>query len=169
VPTRTGEDPRQTLSTVRPPTVIEPGRLIAGRHPCAWGAAEAAQEVRGLLDQGVTLFVDLTEEGELEPYAELVPGTARCVRRPIRDFSAPEPSDLVSMLDLIDVELAAGGIVYVHCWAGCGRTGVVVGAWLVRHGATPHAALDRIAETRGVGCPQTLDQRLLVLEWEAGR
>jgi protein-tyrosine phosphatase len=88
---------------------------------------------------------------------------------PIRDFSVPAPDDLVAILDAIDAELAAGGIVYVHCWAGCGRTGVVVGSWLVRHGLTPHAALERIAEARGLGCPQTLEQRLLVLGWEAGR
>ena len=47
---------------------------------------------------------------------------------PIRDFSVPAPDDLVATLDAIDAELAAGGIVYVHCWAGCGRTGVVVGS-----------------------------------------
>jgi protein-tyrosine phosphatase len=154
---------------MRPATVIDPGRLIAGCHPCAWGGADAPQAVWGLLEQGVTLFVDLTEEGELEPYAEFVPETARCLRRPIRDFSVPARGDLVSTLDAIDVELATGGVVYVHCWAGCGRTGLVVGAWLVRHGAAPNAALDRIAEARGLGCPQTLEQRLLVLDWETGR
>lgn len=154
---------------MRPPTVIEPGRLLAGRHPCALDPADAGQEVHGLLDQGVTLFVDLTQEGELEPYDRLVPETVRYDRRPIRDFSVPTESDLVSTLDAIDVELAAGGIVYVHCWAGCGRTGVVVGSWLVRHGTTPRAALERIAETRGLGCPQTLEQRLLVMSWDAGR
>jgi hypothetical protein len=29
--------------------------------------------------------------------------------------------------------------------------------------------LDRIAETRGLGCPQTLEQRLLVLAWQRGQ
>jgi len=154
---------------LRPPTVIDPGRLVAGRHPCAWGAEDAAGAVSEVLGHGVTLFVDLTQEGELEPYAQLVPATARFERRPIRDFSVPSHEDLVSTLDAIDEELAGGGVVYVHCWAGCGRTGVVVGTWLVRHGLAPNAALDRIAETRGLGCPQTLDQRLLVLAWKPGR
>ena len=88
---------------------------------------------------------------------------------PIRDFSVPTPDDLVATLDAIDAELAAGGIVYVHCWAGCGRTGVVVGCWLVRHGLEPRKALAQIAKARGLGCPQTLEQRLLVLGWEPGR
>jgi len=153
---------------VRPPTVIEQGRLIAGRHPCAWGSENAPLEVRDLVGAGVTLFLDLTQSGELEPYASLVVPPARYLNLPIRDFSVPTRDGLVATLDEIDAELAAGGIVYVHCWAGCGRTGVVVGSWLVRHGADPNDALQRIAEARGLGCPQTLEQRLVVLDWRRG-
>jgi len=153
---------------VRPPTTIEEGRLIAGRHPCAWGAELAPDEVASLLAAGVTLFLDLTQDGELDPYAHLVPPPARHVRIPIRDFSVPTPQQLETALDEIDGELAGGGLVYVHCWAGCGRTGVVVGSWLVRHGWTPADALAKIAETRGLGCPQTLEQRLLVLDRTPG-
>ena len=154
---------------VRPPTVIEPGRLIAGRHPCAWGPENAPAEVHDLASAGVTLFLDLTQDGELEPYAHLVPPPSRHLRMSIRDFSVPTPEGLVGTLDEIDAELRTGGLVYVHCWAGCGRTGVVVASWLVRHGASPNDALARIAEARGLGCPQTLEQRMMVLGWQAGR
>ncbi len=157
---------RHTSATLRPPTVIEPGRLIAGRHPCAWGPEDAGGEVRALLDTGVTLFLDLTEGGELEPYASFVEPPARYLNAPIRDFSVPTRDGLAATLDVIDAELARGGLVYVHCWAGCGRTGVVVGSWLVRHGVDAHDALRRIAETRGPGCPQTLEQRAFVLGWQ---
>jgi len=153
---------------VRPPTIIEPGRLIAGRHPCAVSPTEAAEAVRRLAQEGVTLFVDLTQQGELEPYAAHVGPPARYVSRPIRDFSIPTRAELVAILDEIDAELDAGGVVYVHCWAGCGRTGIVVGTWLVRHGADPGDALRRIADARGRGCPQTLEQRHLVLDWTPG-
>ena len=74
---------------MRPPTVIEPGRLIAGRHPCAVSPDEAADDVRRLVHEGVTLFVDLTHEGELEPYAAHVEPPTRYLSRPIRDFSVP--------------------------------------------------------------------------------
>ena len=150
---------------MRPPTWIEPGRLIAGRHPCAAGSEAATEAVHDLVASGVTLFVDLTEEGELEPYQELVPPSARYLRFPVRDFTVPDPSTLTSVLDAIDDEIEAGGIPYVHCWAGCGRTGVVVGCWLVRHGTEPHDALERIAQARGPGCPQTVEQRLAILDW----
>jgi hypothetical protein len=154
---------------VRPPTVIEPGRLIAGRHPNAHGPHEAEAALRDLRAAGVTLFLDLTQEGELEPYASLVASPARYESRPIGDFSVPAPDALTATLDVIDTEVAAGGLVYVHCWAGCGRTGVVVGSWLVRHGMPAEEALRRIADARGSGCPQTLEQRSLVLGWQPGR
>lgn len=154
---------------MRPPTWIEPGRLIAGRHPCAWSPREAEREVQELLSQGVTLFVDLTQEGELEPYHLAVPASARWLRIPVQDFTVPPPEVVTKALDVIDAELEAGGTVYVHCWAGCGRTGVVIGCWLVRHGADPREALRRVADARGLGCPQTLEQRLAILDWEAGR
>lgn len=153
---------------MRPPTVIEPGRLIAGRHPCAWGVENAPAEVHELAAAGVSLFLDLTQSGELEPYVGLVAPPARYANRPIRDFSVPTKESLLGTLDLIDAEVDAGGLVYVHCWAGCGRTGVVVGTWLVRHGVAADEALRRIAEARGLGCPQTLEQRVFVLEWQPG-
>ena len=153
---------------MRAPTVIEQGRLIAGRHPCALDPENAAREVRDLLDARVTLFLDLTQTGELEPYATLVDEPARYLNRPVLDFSIPTRANLVETLDEIDAELAGGGIVYVHCWAGCGRTGVVVGCWLVRHGLDPQEALRRIAEARGLGCPQTLEQSTFVLDWQEG-
>ena len=132
------------------------------------GRENAWLEVRHLAEAGVTLFLDLTHAGELEPYSSLVEPPARYVNRPIVDFSIPTRDGLVATLDEIDAELDAGGIVYVHCWAGCGRTGVVVGSWLVRHGASPEDALRVVAETRGLGCPQTLEQRLFVLDWRLG-
>jgi protein-tyrosine phosphatase len=157
------------LPAVRAPTWIEEGRLLAGRHPCAWSPHDAEAEVRALLELGVTLVLDLTQPDELAPYDGLLPAGARHVRVPVQDFTTPSEEQIVAALDLIDDELEGGGVVYVHCWAGCGRTGVVVGCWLVRHGADPSAALRRIAELRGLGCPQTLEQRLTVLAWAPGR
>src|SRR4026209_89716 len=97
---------------------------MAGRPPCAWGPDNARLEVEELLDAGVTLFLDLTQSGELDPYSSAVVPPARYVNRPNRDFSTPSGDELVAILDEIDVELDAGGLVYVHCWAGGGRAGV---------------------------------------------
>ena len=123
-------------------------------------------EVQELAPAGVTLFLDLTQNGELEPYASLVEPPARYLNLPIRDFSIPTRDGLVATLDEIDAELDAGGLVYVHCWAGCGRTGVVVGSWLVRHGVDPNVALD--ADRRGAWARLPADARAAHLRARLG-
>jgi protein-tyrosine phosphatase len=112
---------------VRPPSWIEQGKVLAGRHPCAWSPEDAEAELRQVLAHGVTLILDLTQEGELTPYSAHVPEGVRHVRVPVQDFTVPTPEQIVDALDTIDEELARDGVVFVHCWAGCGRTGVVVG------------------------------------------
>jgi atypical dual specificity phosphatase len=155
---------------VRPPTWIDDGRLIAGPHPSASVEATGRGAVLdALLRDQVSLFLDLTQRAELEPYEQLLPTSVRFLRAPIHDFSIPSSARLAQTLDVIDAELARGGVVYVHCWAGCGRTGVVVACWLIRHGHPPEDALADVARLRGPGCPQTLEQRLFVLGWREPR
>ena len=56
------------------------------------------------------------------------------------------PALTTAALDAIDRHIAEGRTVYVHCFGGVGRTGVIVGCWLVRHGRTGDEALERLAE-----------------------
>ena len=120
----------------------------------------------------MTLFVDLTEEGELDAYVDRL-RAARHVRFPILDMWVTSHEQLARTLDAIDAELAAGGTVLVHCWGGCGRTGTVIAAWWVRHGADPADAIRRYQElcraysTRR--CPETPEQVAMVLRWRRGR
>ncbi|HEY7732569.1 MAG TPA: protein-tyrosine phosphatase family protein [Gaiellaceae bacterium] len=152
---------------------VEPGRLLAGRHPGAHGdPAAATATVEAIVRAGATLFLDLTEEGELAAYAHLLAGRARHLRRPIVDMWVCGGDELAETLDAIDDELARGGVVYVHCWGGCGRTGTVVSAWWVRHGTAPLEALERYRRAAGAftsrRCPETPEQEALVLGWGAG-
>ena len=82
---------------------------------------------------------------------------------------------MTAILDAIDSSLAAGKTIYVHCWAGVGRTGTVVGCWLVRHGRTGDEALAQIAEWwKGMDqlkrsihptSPETSRQKTYVRNW----
>ena len=90
---------------------------------------------------------------------------------PIQDFGIPTIAQMRKALDALDAAVAGGHTVYVHCYAGIGRTGTVVGCYLVRHGWSGQEALDEIvALRRGLGSeaqpsPITAEQRALVLNW----
>ncbi|WP_419913106.1 protein-tyrosine phosphatase family protein [Candidatus Poriferisodalis sp.] len=134
---------------------VVPGRIAAGEYPGALSRKEAAYKLRILLEAGISRFIDLTEPYEgLEPYAEIAAeessrlGTSvEHSRHSIVDLDVPQsPQDMAAILDAIDAALSEGKTVYVHCWGGVGRTGTVVGCWLVRHGMTGDEALAQIAE-----------------------
>ncbi len=133
------------------------GYFLAGAYPGAGSSAETRLALRGLLLAGVTLFLDLTERGEygLEPYAPILQEESGLLGRlveyrriPIPDGEAPTIGDMVLILDAVDAAMAAGRTVYLHCFAGVGRTGMAVGCYLVRHGLKGQAALQEVHRLR---------------------
>lgn len=128
---------------------VRPGQLLAGEYPGSMSRADAMARLKKLLNAGITSFVDLTEEGELPVYDNLLRESTeqqvRYRRFGILDHGLPEsPAHMSKILDFIDAELAAGQCVYVHCHAGIGRTGTTIGCHLIRSGLASEAALDRL-------------------------
>jgi hypothetical protein len=159
-------------------------QLIAGEYPGSSDLRVVQARLRRYLDAGITYFLDLTEEHEVAPYREelMALAAARGVavvhrRLPIHDFGIPRtPTAMVDILDTLDAALADQETVYLHCLGGIGRTGTVVGCWLVRHGQTGEAALATIAQHwRGVEkasyqphSPETEEQSTYVRTWHEG-
>ena len=155
------------------------GLLLAGEYAGAATAARARHKLEALLDAGIRAFFDLTEEGELSPYRDSLRDLAderglavAYDRVPIRDGGVPRPADLHVLLSRLETNVAHGTPSYVHCWGGIGRTGTVIGCWLVEHGAMDgETALQRIAELRRgtpdgrMRSPETGAQSALVLGW----
>ena len=160
---------------------VRPGHFAAGEYPGAKDPREAAGKLKTLFDVGINHLIDLTEQGELKPYVAVAEEEARrrgltigYERHPIVDVSVPRsPEQMAAILDAIDAAQNDGRTVYVHCFGGVGRTGTVVGCWLVRHGHTGDAALGRIAEwwqgvekvQRKPDSPETSEQRAYVRNW----
>jgi hypothetical protein len=148
-------------------------RLLAGPYPGDADPARATERLRSLEAAGVTVFVDLTKPGEGPPYAHAL-STARHERRPIADFDVTTPQGYRDVLDLVDAARAHGDGVYLHCLGGRGRTGTVVGCWLVRHGLDDGDALARIEALRAglpeaaMPSPETGEQRNVVRGWARG-
>ncbi len=155
-------------------------RILAGEYPGSGDAGTTAERLELFLDAGITSFIDLTTEGELESYEWLVRrlGASRGLevryhRLPVADVSVPSPEDMNRILDLIEHEHASGATVYLHCWGGIGRTGTVVGCYFVREGLDGKAALARLAQLwRTVEkcdwcprSPETNEQCAFVRDW----
>ena len=150
--------------------------LLAGEYPGSSDPELAARRLRAFGRYGITLFVDLTHPADpLEPYARLLDGAARRASHPIVDLGTPTIPHMTRILDEVDAALADEQRVYVHCWGGIGRTGTVVGCWLVRHGLDGGDTIARIAELRRdvsdafVPSPQTDAQRAMVRAWKRDR
>ena len=157
------------------------GRLAAGGYPNPdpWN-----DKVGQLLDAGINLFVNLTQDypggtdAHMNRYdIRAADHHAVVVRREITDLGTTTKPEMVTTLDLIDRHLQHGCNVYVHCWGGIGRTGTVVGCWLSRHGyARPGEVLDLLQGLRSSGnrksgripSPQTGAQRSMVETWRTG-
>ncbi len=150
--------------------------LLAGAYPGMPDAVAADRRVRAFADHEVTVFVDLTHPADgLEPYDRLLVPTARRIPHPIVDMGTTTIPHMSRILDDVDAALVDERTVYVHCLGGIGRTGTVVGCWLMRHGLDDGDPIRRIATLRHdlefawMSSPETAGQRAMVTEWKRGR
>jgi len=159
---------------------VIPGKLLAGEYPGTRRIYDPllTRKLDYLLDRKISYFLDLTVPGELTPYKDKLFEEAGWLgyqveyhRFPIPDYGVPSPGKMAELLDMLDAALDAGQAAYVHCWGGIGRTGTVVGCFLVRHGLTGKQALAELARLRtGLAdawrrSPESDEQWQMVLDW----
>lgn len=155
---------------------IAPGQVLAGEYPGRGNSRMAERALELLADVGIDTIFDLThEDGEADsydrPWRRIGKRRDRQLRRihhPIGDFGAIDGHGYRRIVRDIEKELAAGRAVYIHCWAGIGRTGTVVGVWLRHRGLSADEALEAIREARvgtknaAYASPQTDGQRAAI-------
>ncbi len=124
---------------------VIPGRLLAGEYPFGVDDADARARLTRLDQVGVDYFVDLTEEHEEPGYRHLLPARSTHVRSAIADTRVPnDVAQMRQILSDIRAALSAGHCVYVHCRAGIGRTGLVIGCFLAEDERSGKAGLLRL-------------------------
>jgi len=158
---------------------VEKPKFLAGEYPRNLDEETSQAKMDALIQLGVSAFIDLTHEADgMEPYTQLFEAhQSRGISHqqfPITDLSVPE-SDILTkkILDSIDEHIAQGRVVYVHCWGGVGRTGVIVGCWLARHGFPGKAALSCLHElwrqnpkSKFKRSPETRAQERYISQWK---
>lgn len=159
---------------------VERGKFLAGEYPGAESEDEARRKLRAFLDAKISYFIDLTEEHEnLAPYADLLRNEAEKLgrkvvhhRMPIRDVSVPTDEFMDEIQEVISDAIEEGHAVYVHCWGGVGRTGTVVGCYLVEQGMSGEEAIEELARLRAGTpkasrkSPETDEQEAMIQVWE---
>ena len=108
-------------------------QIYAGEYPRNKDEESSLVKIRQFESFGITHFIDLTEEGELASYENLLYPRASHQRFPIRDVSVPKSiEDVRKLVDEIIgiVHNNPDAKVYIHCWGGVGRTGTIVGCLL---------------------------------------
>jgi hypothetical protein len=124
---------------------VIPGTLLAGEHPFGESPVDAHNRLAALRTAGINYFIDLTEPQEMPNYRLLLPRQSEYVRRAIPDTSVPKEATLMQDIQsLIETARANERGIYVHCRAGIGRTGTVVGCFLVEQGLAGPAAIKEL-------------------------
>lgn len=133
-----------------------------------WLEREVSNWQRERLDTLVSLLTP-AEEKEFELDGEAEQGRSvgiKVLAFPIEDRGVPVDREAFAELaqDLA-AKFAAGRNVGVHCRQGIGRSGLLATAVLLDAGLELEPALKAVAAARGVGIPETAEQRRWIEEY----
>lgn len=134
----TGHDMLSNFSFLIP-GVLAGSALPGFRGPLALDLAQARAA-------GIRRVVTLTED-PLPAWALEQAGLA-WLHLPIIDFAGVEVSTLERFVRYVDEARTVGEPVLVHCFAGQGRTGTCLAAYLVHQGLSPEEAIAEVRRQR---------------------
>ncbi len=153
---------------------VIPGSLLAGEHPGGVDDAETLSRLAALRQAGANCFIDLTEAGELPEYSHLLRPDDEYLRFEIPDMGVPyQVSRTMDLLLALRMALGRGRGIYVHCRAGIGRTGLIMGCFLAEEEPSGRSAVKRLnrlwkqsaRSAQWPKVPQTAEQVDYIRHW----
>lgn len=153
---------------------VSPNKFMAGEYPGhSYNAMQTPRRLEALLKAGVRTFIDLTQANERASYEPVLRERAgyygveiQYHRFSIGDFDTPSAQNMRAILATIHNALSQNNMPYVHCWAGMGRTGTVVGCYFVERGMSGAEALIKVNKLCYYApSPQTKGQKEFVRGW----
>ena len=153
---------------------VIPGSLLAGEHPGGVDEAETLSRLAALRQAGANCFIDLTEAGEVPEYSHLLRPDDEYLRFEIPDMGVPyQVSRTMDLLLALRMALGRGRGIYVHCRAGIGRTGLIMGCFLAEEEPSGRSAVKRLnrlwrqsaRSAQWPKVPQTAEQVDYIRHW----
>jgi len=130
--------------------------------PCPPGGGHLSNALTSLRNQGIDVLVSLLTPDETRILRlEDEPQLARQIGInyhwfPVPDHSIPASiEDFRQLLDLLHRDLRSGKAVAAHCYAGIGRSCLLIACLLCANGLAPAEAFDRLSDARGLRVPDT--------------
>ncbi len=153
---------------------VIPASLLAGEHPSGVDEAETRDRLTALRHAGIDCFIDLTEADEVPEYSHLLRPQDEYLRFEIPDMGVPyQLSRTMDLLLALRMALGRGRGIYVHCRAGIGRTGLVIGCFLAEEEPSGRSAVKRLnrlwkqsaRSAQWPKVPQTPEQTDYIRRW----
>lgn len=162
---------------------VIPDLFLAGQYPAGYDELDTRRRLQTLIRTGLTSYIDLTHPNDYMPrYSDILQDEANGYLKqvsytnfPIPDRSVVPVNQMIQILDQIDVNINKNAPVYLHCIAGIGRTGTVVGCYLVRHGLDAKEVLQKIKQLRWAvpshwaRSPEADEQVDFIMAWKPGQ
>lgn len=145
---------------------VIPGRLAGAALPGGYAGSphDALTDLRDLRELGVRCLVSLTDSASfLGPLCEQA--GLSWLFSPIPDFGIPDDEEAFdTLVETLLRRLEEGVPVCAHCYAGIGRTGLLLSCLVGRHlGLPPEAAIRRVRAARAA--LETSEQERFVLRY----